>query len=195
MTEKQTVKPFFVKGSVARDVKRATKAGEFYTGSLAESDKVFNVPTGGIMDDVINSVNDTETSQKEHGGHANFGDTNATRWDEGAAAVAFKTEDGRDGAKATLTMFKINGKNEMPSDASNVEFWWHTHPKTKVNGLQLGSSTPSPADFIGQTTMQKLGFKGNTFVIGVRSGRVTFYNEKKPLITIKYSDFKTMGGK
>ena len=43
--------------------------------------------------------------------------------------------------------------------------------------------------------MTKLNFKGNTFVIGVRSGTVTFYNKDKALITIKYSDFKTMGGK
>lgn len=97
--------------------------------------------------------------------------------------------------RATLTMFKIDGNNEMPADASNVEYWWHTHPKTTVNGLSLGNSNPSEADFKGQTTMMNIGFKDNTFVIGVRSDTVTFFNGKKPLITIKYSDFKTMGGK
>ena len=188
-------KEYLVSGSVKKDVRQATKAGENYTGSLAESDNVFKIPTGGVMDDVISSVNYTETSQKEHGGHANIGDANATRWDEGPAAVGFTDKDGNQGAKATLTMFKIGGKNEMPSDASNVEYWWHTHPKTSVNGLSLGNSNPSAADFRGQTTMINRGFKGNTFVIGVRSGTVTFFNDKKPLITVKYSDFKTMGGK
>ncbi|MFL9836662.1 RHS repeat-associated core domain-containing protein [Flavobacterium sp. ST-75] len=186
---------YLVRGVIKRDVKKATKAGENYKGSLAESDNVFKIPTGGVMDDVISSVNDTKTSQKEHGGHANIGDSNATRWDEGPAAIGFTDKDGNLGAKATLTMFKIGGKNKMPSDASNVEYWWHTHPKTSVNGLLLGSSNPSPADFKGQTEMIKREFKGNTFVIGVRSGTVTFYNGKKPLITVKYSDFKTMGGK
>jgi hypothetical protein len=147
------------------------------------------------MDDVINFVNDTRISEKEHGGHANFGDANATRWDEGPAAEPFIDENGNQGARARLTMFKINGKIQMPSDASNVKFWWHTHPNTTVNGITLGSSTPSDADYKGQTTMTNLGFKGNTFVIGVGSGTVTFYNKDRALITVGYSDFKKMGGK
>lgn len=187
-------KAYVVSGNVAKDVKRATKAGEFYTGSLAENNNVMKVPTGGVMKDVINSVDATVTSEREHGGHANFGDANATRWDEGSAAVAFTDKDGNPGARASLTMFKIDGKNKIPTDASNVEFWWHTHPKTSVNGLKMGSSTPSPADFKGQTTMVNKGFKGNTFVIGTRSGTVTFYNDKKALTTIKYSTFKKIGG-
>ncbi len=188
-------KAYIAKGSVARDVKRATKAGEFYTGSLAESNNIMKVPTGGVMDDVISSVDATLASEKEHGGHSNFGDANATRWDEGPAAIAFTDKDGNKGAKASLTMFKVDGKNVMPSDASNVEFWWHTHPKTEINGIQLGRSTPSKADFRGQTTMQKLGFKGNTFVVGTRSNTVTFFNKNKSLMTIKYSTFKKIGGK
>lgn len=55
---------YLVSGSAKRDVKSATKAGENYTGSLAESDNVFKIPTGGVMDDVINSVNDTKASKK-----------------------------------------------------------------------------------------------------------------------------------
>lgn len=94
-----------------------------YTGSLAESDNVMKIPTGGIMDDVISSVDDTKSSEKENGGHSNLGDENATRWDEGPAAIAFTDKDGNKGAKATLTPFKINGKSEIPTDASNVEFW------------------------------------------------------------------------
>jgi len=189
-------KAYVATGSVARDVKRATKAGENYTGSLAENNNVFKIPTGGVMDDVINSVNDTETSQKEHGGHANFGDANATRWDQGTPAQEIKDANGNViGAKASMSAFKVNGQNQMPADASNVEFWWHTHPKTTVGGVQLGNSNPSPADFSFQTKMENRGFTGNTFVIGVRSGKVTFYNKDKSLLTIKYSNFKTMGGK
>jgi RHS repeat-associated protein len=193
---KEDGQSYLVSGSANRDVKSATKEGENYTGLLDESDNIFKIPTGGAMDDVINSVNDTEASQKENGGHANTGDANATRWDEGTPAQEIKDASGNIiGAKASLKTFAIGGSNQTPTDASNVGFWWHTHPKATVGGVQLGNSNPSPADFSFQTIMENRGFKGNTFVIGVRSGTVTFYNKDKALITVKYSDFKTMGGK
>lgn len=189
-------KSYLVSGSVSRDVRRSTKAGDDYTGSLAEGDNVFKIPTGGVMDDVVNSVSDTEQSQKEHGGHANFGDASATRWDEGTPAQEIRDANGNViGAKASLKAFMVNGQNQIPTDASNVEFYWHTHPNTTVGGVQLGSSTPSSADFNFQRTMENRGFKGNAFVIGVRSGRVTFYNSSKARITVRYEDFKKMGGK
>jgi len=83
----------------------------------------------------------------------------------------------------------------MPADASNVQYWWHTHPNTTVNEVSLGSSSPSSADFNGQTTMTNRGFQGNTFVIGTRTNRVTFFNNTRALITVKYSDFQRMGGR
>jgi len=187
---------YLVRGAVKRDVKSSTKRGENYTGLLTESNKVIKIPTGGVMDDVISSVNDTETSEKEHGGHAKFGDANATRWDEGTPAQEIKDASGNViGARVSLNPFMVGGESQIPTDASNLEYWWHTHPKTSVGGLQLGSSNPSPADFSFQTTMENRGFKGNTFVIGVRSRTVTFYNKDKVLITIRYADFKRMGGK
>lgn len=193
---KEDGKSYLVSGAVKRDVKASTKAGENYTGSLAESDNVFKIPTGGVMDDVINSVNDTKASERESGGHANFGDANTTRWDEGPAAEPVKDASGNAiGAKASLYAFMIGGRNQTPTDVSNVEYWWHTHPKTSVGGTQLGNSNPSPMDFGFHKTMEGIGFKGNTFVIGVKSGTVTFYNKAKALITVKYTDFKTMGGK
>ncbi|MEN5194498.1 DUF6443 domain-containing protein [Sphingobacterium faecium] len=188
-------KSYLVKGSVKREVKQSTKAGENYAGDLSEGKNVMKVPTGGVMDDVIQSVEDTKISQKENGGHANVGDANATRWDEGPGAVAFVDKDGNPGARASISMFNVNGKNVMPSDASNVEFWWHTHPNTTVNGITLGGSTPSDADYRGQSNMVGLGFQGNTFVVGVRNGRVTFFDSKGVLTTVKYTDFKRMGGK
>ena len=185
---------YLVRGSVARDVKSATKAGEFYTGSLAESKNVMHVPTGQKLEGVKQSFEDTKLSQKENGGHSNIGDANVTRWDEGPAAIAFTDKDGNQGAKATLQMFIENGQNTMPADASNVEMWWHTHPNTTVNGVSLGSSNPSDADYSGQKTMTNRGYTGNTFVIGVRSGTVTFFNKDGALQTVKWSDFLRMGG-
>ena len=48
---------------------------------------------------------------------------------------------------------------------------------------------------VGQSNMAGRGFQGNTFVIGVRNGRVTFFDSKGVLTTVKYTDFKRMGGK
>ncbi len=67
--------------------------------------------------------------------------------------------------------------------------WWHTHPNTGA----LGSSTPSENDFQVQKSMVQKGYKGNTFVIGVKTKTVTFFNENRELITIKWSDFIKMG--
>lgn len=99
------------------------------------------------------------------------------------------------GAKASVKPFMIGGVQSIPTDASNLEFYWHVHPNTTVGGVSMGYSTPSEKDKSFQGTMEGRGFKGNTFVIGARSQTVTFYNSNSPLITIKYSDFKKMGGK
>lgn len=92
-------------------------------------------------------------------------------------------------------MLVVDGENRMPADASNVEMWWHTHPKTTVNGIPLGDSTPSDADYRGQKAMTSRGYKGNTFVIGVRSGTVTFFNKDGILASVKWTDFLRMGGR
>jgi len=193
---KEAGNAYLVKGSVKREVKSSTKEGKDYSGSLSESKNVMKVPTGGVMDDVVSSVDATLTSQKENGGSSNTGDANATKWDEGSPANEVKDAEGNVvGAKASMNPFMIGGTQNIPTDASNVEFYWHTHPNTTVGGVSLGYSDPSDADKSFQGTMQSRGFKGNAFVIGTRSNTVTFYNKNKSLITIKYSDFKKIGGK
>ena len=163
---------------------------------MVESDNVMEVPTGKVMDDVVSSVDATLTSQKENGGHVSNGDPRATRWDEGAAATPVKDSEGNSiGAKASVSPFVIDGKSSVPTDASNIKTYWHVHPNTSVGGVALGGSNPSDADKNFQGTMQGRGFKGNPFVIGARSNTVTFYNKDKALITIKYSDFKKIGGR
>lgn len=179
---------------MARDVKAATKAGNFYTGDLSEGKNVMHVPTGQKLEGVKQSFTDTQLSQKENGGHPNIGDETVTRWDEGSTAVAFTDKDGNQGAKASLQMFVVNGQNTMPNDAYNIEMWFHIHPKTTVNGISLGGSNPSDADYRGQKTMTNRGYKGNTFVIGVRNGKVTFFNKDRALQTVKWFDFLRMGG-
>jgi hypothetical protein len=186
---------YLVKGGTKRGVKNATKNGVDFTGNLSESDEVAHIPTGGVMDDVVNSVNETNTSNKENGGHANTGDANATRWDEGTPAKEVKDAEGKViGAKASISPFVIGGSQNIPADASNVDIYWHVHPDTKVGGLSLGSSTPSAADKSFQGTMEKRGYSGNAFVVGARTNKVTFYNSRKSIITIKYQDFRRIGG-
>jgi len=187
-------KAYVVQGSVARDVKKATKAGRFYTGSLTEGKNVVKVPTGGVMEDVISSVEATESSQREQGGHSMFGDVNAILWDEGPEAELTVDADGTKILKASIRPFRVEGKR-VNVKAQNVEFWWHTHPKTEAGGLQLGSSNPTGADFSFQGSMQGAGFKGNTFVIGVRDQKVSFYNQNKVVLRMNYQVFKQIGKK
>ena len=49
------------------------------------------------------------------------------------------------------------------------------------------------ADFNGKD--QQSGYKGNAFVIGVRTKNVTFYNKQRDIITIPYSVFVKLGSK
>ena len=103
-----------------------------------------------------------------------------------------------DGDKAWTIDDKGNtdGNNGVgvQADASNVKMWWHMHPNTTVNGVTLGDSFPSKADLNGQKRMVEKGYKGNSFVVGTRTGTVTFFNEKRSLITIDWDDFLRMGG-
>ena len=134
---------YLVQGKVKSAVEQAAKEGKMYNGLLNEGKEVMRIPTGKILYEVIDSVNDTKDSKRENGGHANRGDTNATRWDEGPAASGFEDERGGKGAQATLVAFQVDGDIETPKDTSDLAFWWHTHPNTKVNGLNLGISNPS----------------------------------------------------
>jgi len=190
-------KSYLVKGVVARQVKKSTKNGSYYTGDLTENKNVMHIPTGEKLDAVIQSVEDTKLSRKENGGHSYIGGSEVIRWDEGSDPIYYsmKDNDGNDlsVAKASMVMFFIDGKNEMPDDASNVEFWWHTHPDIVMNGVQMGYSSPSKADYKAQSQMKERNYKGNTFVIGTHNNKVTFYDDKKSLITVKYKDFLRMG--
>jgi RHS repeat-associated protein len=183
---------YFVKGDTKRAVKRATKNGETYSGSLGVSDYVASV-SANIKDDVVNSVNETVASGRENGGHMMKGGDSATRWDEGPEAVPITTPDGK-GAKASIIPFKVDGKIDAPSDKGDVDTYWHVHPDTNVNGVQLGSSTPSgktdgTGDINFQKKMESNGFKGSPFVIGAGDNTVRFYNSEKTIITVKYSQF------
>ncbi len=98
-------------------------------------------------------------------------------------------------AVASIQPFMVNGTKQVPLPLSNVAFWWHTHPDVKVNGMVLGNSVPSQADFDFQAKMERSGYNNNTFIIGARSGTVSFYNKDKVIFTVKYTDFLKMGGK
>ena len=87
------------------------------------------------------------------------------------AADAAKTARTGELADVVKTMGDMS---ETSKDASNIEFWWHTHPNITINGISLGSSNPSEADYNGQKAMVSRGYKGNSFVIGTRTNTVTF---------------------
>jgi hypothetical protein len=85
----------------------------------------------------------------------------------------------------SLTPFKIGGeRGQVGGPESSIQFIWHIHP--------VGSS-PSDADFNAMSNWRSNGFTGNSFLIDVNNGRVTFFNENGTLMNIKYNDFKRMG--
>ncbi len=93
--------------------------------------------------------------------------------------------DGSTEQRWSVKPFRIGGKNnQFGSSVSDIEFFWHIHP----NG-----STPSGGDRWWVGELRKYGFTGNSILIDVNNGRVTFFNEKSSLINIKYDDFKRMG--
>ena len=107
---------YLVRGSVAREIKAATKAGKFYTGNLSESKKVMHVPTGQIQQCVQQSATATINSETtsdtrvENGGHALKGDATARIWDSGNPVQISTDAAGNTTKTWSVTPFKIGGK-------------------------------------------------------------------------------------
>jgi hypothetical protein len=182
---------YLVRGSVARDVKATTKAGNFYTGNLSESKNVMHIPTGQIQQDVqqtatatINSGTSPET-RVENGGHTLKGDKTARIWDAGTTMQTQTLPDGSTEQRWSVKPFKIWCKNnQFGGSVSDIQFFWHIHP----NG-----STPSGCDMWWVGELRKYGFTGYSFLIDVNNDRVTFFNEKGSIMNIKDDDFRRMG--
>lgn len=188
---------YLVIGRMRKYVISSTKAGGYYSGPMVESSHVMVIPGSDIMNEIDKSVTDTKASGLENGGHVLKGENKVIRWDEGTPAREIKNKVGEvTGAKASMKSFTVNRESVRPKDASTISLWWHVHPDTVVGGMNLGSATPSKADKGVQRSLEeeKNGYTGNSFVIGARDKRVTFFNWKKALTSIKYEDFLRMGG-
>ena len=156
------------------------------------------IPTGRKMKGVIQSVEETESSKLEQGGHTLVDSDEVIRWDPGNEPVT-STEDGN--IRLTISAFKVNGKYLMDTDTfdpSRIDFWWHVHAERYLGFSISGGSNPSKADYSIQNRLKSKKnydspYKGNTFVIGTRRKTVTFFSNHV-LITISYEDFKKMGG-
>ena len=180
-------KSYFVLGKVAADVRKATLQEAYYSGDLSPSDRVLHIPTGGVLEDVENTVELTHCSgntvdeRVEYGGHANRGDECARIWDKGAPVKIEGTK-----KTWTITPFKINGKNHQQgtSSANNIIHIWHVQPN---------DSEPSQADYSALKSWSSRSYAGTTFVIGDNSRTVSFYNDTRTIITIPYETFLKMG--
>ena len=171
---------YIVTGDLINELKKATENNKNYEGDLSESENVVKIPTGELMEGVVESVEDTEESQRENGGHAMKGDDTVTRWDEGSEPVVTDRE-----SRMSIRFFKIGGKSKIPNNISEMVFYWHTHPKRKERELSShGSDKPSKTDKSFQKEMQQSGYKRNTFVIGVRTKNVTFYNNRGIIVKL-----------
>ena len=182
---------YLVKGEKARDVKAATKSGEFYTGDLSIGKNVIHIPTGEIQRGVQETVELTQKSgdspdtRIEYGGHSLYGDVKARLWDPGSPTQISKLEDGTIKKMRTVTPFKIGGKNyQIGGPPQTVEFIWHVHTY---------SSKPSYRDFNEIKDWINGGFSGNAFVVSENDNTVSFYNLTKVILKISYTDFIRMG--
>ena len=182
---------YLVRSNTARAVKAATKAGEFYTGDLSASDEVFHIPTGQKQKDVQTTVQNSLASgnspntRVEYGGHSIEGEKKARLWDPGIPTQTYKTPDGYTVNKRSVTPFRVNGVNNLyggPPEA--FEFIWHVH---------TFSSIPSSTDFSKMKNEWSRWFKGTVFIVCPNDNKVTFYNESRVLIRVKYDEFKKMG--
>ena|GEM_PF-5550374 len=201
-------KAYVVQGKVEDRVREATASGQFYTGDLELGTNGASVPTGDVLDEVINSVNDTDANKVENGGHSLIGENKATRWDPGPEYKEEQIAD-RPGSDATykvtasINSFVTNTKRLSFSKLKDVEFAWHTHPLiTSPRGGRLGTSNPSGSndgrksgDITNMIKYESYGFRGTAFVIGMRDKNVQFYNGKGSYLKISYDVFKKIGGK
>ena len=142
------------------------------------------------MEDVISSVNQTDETGRENGGHSIFGDKSISFWKEGGTFQKFTSKDGDSGYRATVSQFKkTNGDIYVLKDYSAVEFHYHIHPcisQIRKSGL----ANPSDTDLLTMGDNYTNKFRGTAFVIGLRSNKVQFYGDKKSYITISYEVYK-----
>ena len=141
----------------------------------------------------MESVDDTNNSGVENGGHVLNGESRATRWDSGPKP-RIEENDGAISVVASIVPFIQNGKR-VHVDVSNISFTWHVHPNVSLAGGQLGSSNPSEYDYSFLAKMRPFGYTGNPFIIGTNNNSVSFYNERRVIKRISYKNFLLMGGK
>ena len=182
-------KVYYVTGWKKQMVRMAHSRGRAYTGSLAPSENVFQVPTGNVANDVQTTINmvqhsgDPEGSPEyliEYGAHSMKGADNATIWDPGEP---MRIDD--NGAKVwSISAFMKDGK-PTGGEPTDVEFVWHVQPT---------SSTPSNADKAAVFDCTYNGKMKNAtwFVVGVQDGKVSFLSALGKCHTIDMKDFQKM---
>jgi RHS repeat-associated protein len=184
-------KSYYVTGFVKYKVIASNIFGGYYTGSLAPSENIFHVPTGGVADDVEKTIElvkksgEHPNSQVEYGAHALYNNGNARIWDPGSEMTSGITEDGYEYSKWTVTPFQIDGHpRQYGGNPAEIEFVWHVHPNY---------SDPSTADKRDAFSYEiKEGIKATWFSIGLNDGKVTFFSGTGSCHTINLEDFKKM---
>ena len=182
---------YLVRGSIARDVKAATRAGEFYSGDLSQGNNVMHIPTGERLDGVLQLYDKTKNSGRENGGHANIGDKAITNWNEGGDAYIKYDENGGKQLVSEIDIFVVGDESVM-FDISNMDMYFHIHNDVEVENLRTNPEI-SKQDFLTQKDLESKGYKGNAFIISEGDKKVRFYNGDKQLMKIRLKDFIKMG--
>ena len=88
------------------------------------------------MEGVVESVEQSQDSQRENGGHAMIGEEFVVHWDEGGEPNSSDNI-----SRMSIKPFKVNGITRIPNNVGNVAFYWHIHPNCNIQGdNSFGSS-------------------------------------------------------
>ena len=122
-----------------------------------------------------------------YGAHVLKTDKKVRIWDKGISMREEEDDAGNKIKRWSIFAFVINGRTNVGGPPSDIMFVWHVQP---------GDSKPSNKDYdFAYELANNYNYKGNTFVVGVTSNTVTFYNSKRNnIFTISYDDFLMMGG-
>ena len=151
---------------VGKQIRKLTEAGQYYEGPVENSTSMAIAPTLDDLYKILEIAALANEKLVETGANKDK-DGVIQMWDLGEP---FK-KDGNGGGVANLKAFYKDG---VPlQDTNDSEWYFHTHFYSRKDGT--GYSYPSVVDMNTDESKRQNGYKGCTFLIGGRDGKITFY--------------------
>jgi len=179
-----------------KEIIASSRQGLFYTKEVQNDRKVLRIPRRDIRLSALAQYNETKWNGYETGGHSYDFNSSATLWDKGT-----EYEENGDLLVAGVEMFKVGGVTTF-ADESEVDFYWHSHPKKaqdENHSVTYGPSTGysdkngmwQPGDIEVAGALKMRGYNADAFVFD--NDRVYYYDEKGIRGTMITKPFQKMG--